>query len=106
MTATPEDGDLGGRYDLRELVGEGGFARVYRAVDRESGRSVAVKFPNHEGSSNDPEVIEEYFLKEVEALERRRDKARQIKQGMMQELLTGRTRLVEPTPEAAEEMPV
>jgi type I restriction enzyme S subunit len=31
---------------------------------------------------------------EIEALERRRDKARQIKQGMMQELLTGRTRLV------------
>lgn len=33
---------------------------------------------------------------EIEALEHRRDKARQIKQGMMQELLTGRTRLVEP----------
>ena len=31
---------------------------------------------------------------EIEALEHRRDKARQIKQGMMQELLTGRTRLV------------
>jgi type I restriction enzyme S subunit len=30
---------------------------------------------------------------EIEALEHRRDKARQIKQGMMQELLTGRTRL-------------
>ena len=33
---------------------------------------------------------------EIAALEKRRDKARQIKQGMMQELLTGRTRLVEP----------
>ena len=33
---------------------------------------------------------------EIEALERRRDKARQIKQGMMQQLLTGRVRLVEP----------
>lgn len=31
---------------------------------------------------------------EIEALERRRDKARQIKQGMMQQLLTGRVRLV------------
>ncbi|RIK35168.1 MAG: hypothetical protein DCC55_31100 [Chloroflexi bacterium] len=31
---------------------------------------------------------------EIAALERRRDKTRQIKQGMMQELLTGRTRLV------------
>lgn len=33
---------------------------------------------------------------EIEALERRRDKARQIKQGMMQQLLTGRVRLVVP----------
>lgn len=31
---------------------------------------------------------------EVAALEARRDKIRQVKQGMMQELLTGRTRLV------------
>jgi type I restriction enzyme S subunit len=33
---------------------------------------------------------------EIEALELRREKARQIKQGMMQQLLTGRVRLVEP----------
>jgi type I restriction enzyme S subunit len=31
---------------------------------------------------------------EIAALERRRDKTRQIKQGMMQQLLTGRIRLV------------
>ena len=36
---------------------------------------------------------------EIEALERRHNKARQIKQGMMQQLLTGRVRLV--TPEVA-----
>ena len=33
---------------------------------------------------------------EIAALERRRDKTKQIKQGMMQELLTGRVRLVKP----------
>ena len=33
---------------------------------------------------------------EIEALERRLDKTKQIKQGMMQQLLTGRIRLVEP----------
>ena len=33
---------------------------------------------------------------EIAALERRRDKARAIKQGMMQQLLTGRVRLVKP----------
>jgi type I restriction enzyme S subunit len=32
---------------------------------------------------------------EIEALERRRDKVQQIKQGMMQQLLTGRVRLVQ-----------
>ncbi len=35
---------------------------------------------------------------EIAALERRRDKTRAIKQGMMQQLLTGRVRLVEPEP--------
>ena len=36
---------------------------------------------------------------EIAALERRRDKARTIKQGMMQQLLTGRVRLVKPGPD-------
>ena len=38
--------------------------------------------------------------KEIESLEKRRDKTRQIKQGMMQELLTGRIRLVKDTSKA------
>lgn len=38
---------------------------------------------------------------EIAALEQRRDKARAIKQGMMQQLLTGRIRLVKPQPAAA-----
>ena len=37
---------------------------------------------------------------EIAALERRRDKVKQIKQGMMQELLTGRIRLVTPEQKA------
>ena len=32
---------------------------------------------------------------EIDALERRRDKTRALKQGMIQQLLTGRVRLVE-----------
>lgn len=38
---------------------------------------------------------------EIEALEHRREKARQIKLGMMQQLLTGRIRLVKPVARAA-----
>ncbi|KDR58715.1 type I restriction-modification system specificty subunit, partial [Arthrospira platensis str. Paraca] len=34
--------------------------------------------------------------KEIAALEKRRAKTQAIKQGMMQELLTGRTRLIKP----------
>lgn len=34
---------LDGRYDIERLVGEGGMAYVYRAVDREQGRVVAIK---------------------------------------------------------------
>jgi len=34
---------------------------------------------------------------EIDALEQRRDKTKQIKQGMMQQLLTGRIRLVNPS---------
>lgn len=38
-------GDLfGSRYELRELIGEGGMGRVYRAEQRSPRRSVAVKF--------------------------------------------------------------
>jgi type I restriction enzyme S subunit len=39
---------------------------------------------------------------EIEGLERRRNKARKIKQGMMQQLLTGRVRLVQPSVAHAE----
>ncbi|SEB51741.1 Serine/threonine protein kinase [Nocardioides exalbidus] len=34
---------LGGRYDVMDLIGRGGMARVYRARDRVLGRDVAVK---------------------------------------------------------------
>ncbi len=40
---------------------------------------------------------------EIAALERRRDKTRAIKQGMMQQLLTGRVRLVQPEVTAAKQ---
>ena len=74
MSQHPATGDrVLGRYELRETIGEGGFAEVYRAVDTETGTDVAVKFPNYEGSRNDRSVIDQYFRKEAETLAQIRD---------------------------------
>jgi protein kinase/serine/threonine-protein kinase len=68
---SPDGGDLiAGRYEIREAVGSGGFAAAYRARDRHSGEDVAVKLPNYERSSNDPELIDRYFAKEGDTLDR------------------------------------
>jgi len=61
---------VAGRYELKREAGEGGFARVYEALDTETGETVALKVPNYEGSTNDPAVIDEYFGKEARTLQR------------------------------------
>ena len=71
QTTVPESGDLvADRYRLEGIAGEGGFAIAYKALDVETGEQVVVKVPNYDGSSNDPDVIDEYVEKEAEALER------------------------------------
>ncbi|WP_436923706.1 protein kinase domain-containing protein [Halosimplex amylolyticum] len=70
MTTAPSQGDLVvGRYELGEVIGEGGFAKVFRATDTRTGESVAVKYPNYEGSQNDRDIVTAYFDKEAETLE-------------------------------------
>ncbi|WP_336339329.1 serine/threonine protein kinase [Haloarcula brevis] len=71
MPWEPESGDIvAGRYELGEFLGKGGFAKAFRARDIETGASVAVKYPNYTESQNDPDIIEEYFEKEGQSLER------------------------------------
>ena len=68
------------------------------AVVHISARNLAqieVQLPRQEEQTAIATVLSDIDT-EIEALERRRDKARQIKQGMMQQLLTGRVRLVGP----------
>jgi eukaryotic-like serine/threonine-protein kinase len=37
---------IDGRYEVRGVLGEGGFAEVYRALDRTTGQEVVVKLPH------------------------------------------------------------
>ena len=47
---------LGGRYEILELLGQGGMGAVYKAADREVDRVVAVKVIRPEMASN-PEIL-------------------------------------------------
>jgi serine/threonine protein kinase/tetratricopeptide (TPR) repeat protein len=47
---------LGGRYEILELLGEGGMGAVYKAADREVDRIVALKVIRPEMASN-PEIL-------------------------------------------------
>jgi protein kinase/serine/threonine-protein kinase len=73
MTGPSEGSVVDGRYELGETVGEGGFAKVFRATDRDTGDDVAVKVPNYEGSRNDRDIVTRYFEQEAETLAAIRD---------------------------------
>ena len=50
---------VGGRYKLVELLGEGGFATVYRAADTQANREVAVKVLRPEYAA-DPDFMSDF----------------------------------------------
>jgi len=88
--------NLYSRYEeLRELSSGGGGRG---GLNLSLIKSLAVPFPTLSEQSAIAAVLRDMDA-EIDALEARRDKVAAIKQGMMQELLTGRTRL--PIPEEA-----
>ncbi|MCY3003122.1 MAG: restriction endonuclease subunit S, partial [Planctomycetota bacterium] len=83
--------NLDARYEeLREMsTGAGGRGGLNLTIIK----SVGVPFPTRPEQTAIAEVLTEMDA-ELAALEQRREKTRALKQAMMQELLTGRTRLV------------
>ncbi len=79
------------RGQLRRLAAG---TKVY-ATNRSHIASVEIRLPGVEEQKAIATVLSEMDA-EIAALEARRDKTKQIKQGMMQQLLTGRVRLVKP----------
>jgi serine/threonine protein kinase len=56
------------RYELVKLLGEGGMAKVYFAIDHQTGTPVAIKFPKSEMYKN-PEIIRR-FRRETDVISR------------------------------------
>ncbi|MGB5121787.1 MAG: restriction endonuclease subunit S [Vibrio fluvialis] len=64
-------------------------------VTKEKMESTKAAFPSYEEQTTIATILSDMDA-EIQALEQRLGKTRQIKQGMMQELLTGKTRLMQP----------
>ena len=65
----------------------------YPAINSGDVGSLQIPMPKYEEQAAIATVLSDMET-ELSALEARRDKTRALKQGMMQELLTGKTRLV------------
>ena len=70
-----------------------GTSDSMKNISKDSLLSIPVPFPEHEEQTAIATVLSDLDA-ELAAFEARRDKTRALKQGMMQELLTGRTRLI------------
>ncbi|MCX2781094.1 restriction endonuclease subunit S [Microbulbifer thermotolerans] len=68
---------------------------THKRISRGALGKISVIYPNLEEQTAIATILSD-MDEEIQALQQRLEKTRQIKQGMMQELLTGRTRLVKP----------
>jgi len=70
---------------------------TFLAIGKHDVATIEMRMQSHDEQTAIAAVLSDTDA-ELAALEARREKTRAIKQGMMQQLLTGRVRLVAPTP--------
>jgi type I restriction enzyme S subunit len=80
-------------YDIQRQIHENIGATINQITNKDL-KAFRVKLPSEDEQTAIAEVLSDMDA-ELAVLEQRRDKTRALKQGMMQELLTGRIRLVE-----------
>ena len=61
---------LGGRYEVREVLGRGGMSIVYRGFDHRLEREVAIKVIHHTGTSEQRDELRARFRREAGAAAR------------------------------------
>jgi type I restriction enzyme S subunit len=79
------------RFD--EHIEQNKSGSTFFGLSQEATGKYLVLLPTIDEQASIAEVLSDMDA-EIEALEQRRDKTQKIKQGMMQQLLTGRVRLV------------
>lgn len=79
--------------DNAEMIDEMGSGSTVKGLSLSDLKSIEFRLPPQEEQTAVANVLGE-MDKDIDALERRLTKTQQLKQGMMQELLTGKTRLV------------
>lgn len=87
---------------MKQKMVERAFGSTFLEISTRNVSSLEVLTPPHDEQIAIAIVLSDMDA-DIEALEHRRDKTRKIKQGMMQQLLTGRVRLVEPQETDAED---
>jgi type I restriction enzyme S subunit len=78
------------KFQIEKEKAPGG---IIKTITKEALSSFEISFPNREKQDRIAEVLED-IEKEINLLETKKEKYQAIKQGMMQELLTGKTRLI------------
>ena len=79
--------------EFQELLSKDSSGSTATGIQRLKFEKIKINFPSVKEQTAIAEILSDMDT-EIDALEAKLRKARQIKQGMMQELLTGKTRLV------------